>query len=75
MEMPSKKTERLLELMELSDEKPLVFLQFTTTARVLVEQLGGLKKCAYLHGALTQAERQREIERFHTDPNLQAFVY
>lgn len=72
--MPSRKTERLMGLMEDSDEKTLIFTQFTKTAQLLVEKLGGSEKCAYLHGGMSQKDRQKEIDRFTTDENLTAFV-
>ena len=72
--MPSTKTERLMHLMDASDEKTLIFTQFTKTGKILLEKLGGPSKCAYLHGGLSMEARNLEIEKFRTNPDVKAFI-
>ena len=72
--MPSTKTERLLHLIESSDDKTLIFTQFTKTGKILVDKLGGSEKCAYLHGGLSMEDRLKEIERFRHNPEVKSFV-
>jgi len=72
--MPSRKTERLLQLLETNPQKTLIFTQFTSTGALLVKALGGSEKCAYLHGGLSPKERQQEIHRFTNDCGVTNFV-
>ena len=74
-DMPSTKTDRLLHLIESSDDKTLIFTQFTKTGQLLVDKLGGSEKCAYLHGGLNMEDRLKEIEKFRHNPEVKLLFY
>jgi hypothetical protein len=62
----------LLELLEESDEKVLVWCRFVREIKMLKEVLGDRAVCYY--GEVSNANRQLAIQRFQSDPVIRVFI-